>query len=237
MSKLFAIGDLHLSFSMDKPMGIFGDNWENHHEKIENNWRATVSEDDVVYVPGDLSWALKFDDAIPDLDWLHNLPGTKVFLKGNHDLWWNSVSKLRSLWPNDMKFIQNDCFVFEGANSEFVLCGSRGWVTPEDKYYVPKEDEKIYNRELLRLRMSLDSAKNTGIENIVVGLHYPPTGGGYKSGFVELINEYEIKTVLYGHLHGIEAYKKGIKGQIGDTDYFLVSADYIDFSPKMIAEY
>ena len=237
MSKLFAIGDLHLSFSSDKPMDVFGDNWENHYEKFESNWLNLVSDDDVIYIPGDISWALKFEDAIPDLEWIHRLPGTKVILKGNHDLWWNSISKLRSLWPDDMKFIQNDSLVFQGKDSEFVLCGSRGWVTPEDKYYVAKDDEKIYNRELQRLRMSLDSARGKGVDNIILGMHFPPTGGGNKSGFTELIEEYGIKTVIYGHLHGFEAYKKGIKGNIGNAEYHLVSADYIDFSPKFITEF
>lgn len=237
MTKLFAIGDLHLSFSSDKPMGIFGENWNSHHQKIEKSWKESISEKDVVFIPGDLSWALKFEDAVPDLEWLHNLPGIKVFLKGNHDLWWGSVSKLRSLWPENMRFIQNDCLSFAGDKEEFVLCGTRGWVTPEDKYYKAVDDEKIYNRELLRLRMSINEAIKTGIDNIILGLHFPPTGGGMKSGFTELIEEYEIKTVLYGHLHGYEAYKKGIKGLIGTAEYHLISADYLDFSPRLIAEY
>ena len=237
MSKLFAIADLHLSFSQEKPMGIFGDNWENHQEKLESNWKSAVSDEDIVFIPGDISWALKYEDALHDLEWIHNLTGTKVFLRGNHDLWWNSVSKLRELWPADMKFIQNDCLEFQGTEYSMVLCGTRGWVTPQDKYYIAKNDEKIFNREVIRLRMSLEKAIETGTKNIVLGLHYPPTGGGKKSEFTKLIEEYGIKTIIYGHLHGLEAYKKGIKGQIGNAEYHLVSADYLDFSPKLIAEF
>jgi predicted phosphohydrolase len=236
MSSLYAIGDLHLSFQADKPMGIFGSEWTDHHIKIEKNWRDIVREDDVVFVPGDVSWALKFEDAMPDLEWIRALPGKKVFLKGNHDLWWNSISRLREIWPDEMLFIQNDSIVMGEGDNRAVLTGSRGWLTPQDKNYAKQTDEKIYRRELVRMRLALESARKTGITRIIAAMHYPPTGGGDESEFTELLGEFGVETVIYGHLHGRDSFRKGLNGNFGGIDYHLVSADYIDFKPKFIAE-
>ncbi|MDR0851057.1 MAG: metallophosphoesterase [Clostridiales Family XIII bacterium] len=243
--RIFAIGDLHLSFSQEKPMGVFGENWEDHHLKIEENWRASVADDDIVFIPGDISWALKLEDALSDLAWLHALPGTKVLLRGNHDYWWNSVSKLRELYDS-LRFIQNDSMDVGNA----VLCGTRGWLTPEDVHYNAEDDEKIFKRELIRLRISLESAARTAIAKIakdgsgettgetvvpiICGLHFPPTGGGSMSEFTTMFEEFGVTKVVYGHLHGKESYGKGIKGVYGGVSYSLVSADYIDFNPIQI---
>jgi predicted phosphohydrolase len=236
MSKLYAIGDLHLSFSSDKPMDVFGGEWAGHHERIEQNWRSIVTEDDVVFVPGDISWALKFEDALPDLEWIRRLPGRKVFVKGNHDLWWNSVTRLRELWPGEMMFIQNDSLVVGEGDGAIALTGSRGWLTPQDKNFAAMTDEKIYRRELTRLRLALESAKKTGAPRILAALHYQPTGGGGESEFTKLFEEFGVEQVIYGHLHGRDAYRKGIQGTFGGIRYTLVSADYIGFAPKLIAE-
>jgi predicted phosphohydrolase len=235
MSKLFAIGDLHLAFSSDKPMDVFGTVWEDHHLKLEAAWRDTVSEEDTVFIVGDISWALKMEDAMVDLVWIHELPGTKILLRGNHDYWWHGVSRMRELWPDDMLFVQNDALLMPGSNGEIAICGSRAWLTPEDKLYKETDDRKYYDRELARLRLALESASKLGASEIVVGLHYPPSGGKHKSGFIDLIEEFGVRTVVYGHLHGHEAYKKGIKGLIGYTEYHLVSADYLDFKPSLIS--
>jgi predicted phosphohydrolase len=228
MPKVFAIGDLHLSFTSEKPMGIFGANWEAHHQKIELNWRATVSETDVVFILGDISWALKLEEAIADLRWIMDLPGRKVRLKGNHDLWGNAIGKLRTLFP-ELTFIQNDSYLLSDGRT--VLCGSRAWTTPEDVCWSAVGDEKIYTRELGRLRLSLESAVRTGASDIIMGMHFPPTNGGQFSGFTELIEAFGVKAVAYGHLHGPDAFKKGLKGLQNDIMYYLASADFTDFKP------
>jgi predicted phosphohydrolase len=213
-------------------MDIFGSGWERHHEKIRANWLESVDADDIVLILGDISWALKFEDALADLAWIHALPGTKVLLRGNHDLWWGSVSKLRNLYE-DMIFIQNDSYVVDDR----VICGSRGWLTPCDANYAASTDEKIYKRELIRLRMALESAQRSGAPERIVGLHYPPTAWpDAASGFKDLIDEFGAAKVVYGHLHGKDAFKKGMRGRRGETEYLLASADYVNFAPILISE-
>jgi predicted phosphohydrolase len=236
MSGLYAIGDLHLSFQSDKPMDVFGSAWADHHIRIEKNWRDIVTDEDVVFIPGDISWALKTADAMPDLEWIRALPGKKVFLKGNHDLWWNSVSRLRELWPGEMFFIQNDSITVGEGASAAALTGSRGWLTPQDKNYIAKNDEKIYKRELVRMRMALESAKKTGAPRIIAAMHYQPTGGGSVSEFTKLFEEFGVETVVYGHLHGRDSFSKGLQGTFGGVRYNLVSADYLEFKPKKIGD-
>ena len=153
---IYAIADLHLSFSAEKPMDIYGGQWINHTEKVKNNWEAVITEEDTIIIPGDTSWALQFDDAVVDLKWISELPGKKVLIKGNHDLWWNSISKLNALFPN-MVFLQNSFYEAEG----YAICGSRGWICPGDDDFTP-HDEKIYKRELGRMRLSLESAAKAG---------------------------------------------------------------------------
>jgi predicted phosphohydrolase len=231
MGKLFAIGDLHLSFTSEKPMGIFGANWDDHHLKIEKNWRVSVSEDDTVFLLGDLSWGLKFEEASADIEWIHELPGRKVLLKGNHDLWWQSVTRLRSL-HEDMYYLQNDSVPLGDG---VTLCGSRGWITPQEPSFSEAVDRKVYERELIRLRLSIDDAVRKGAESIICGLHFAPSArANLGSGFTEIFEEYGVKKVIYGHLHGREAFKKGIQGIRGGVDYELVSADYIGFNPMLI---
>jgi predicted phosphohydrolase len=230
MSKVFAIGDLHLSFRSEKPMGIFGSNWDDHHLKIEENWRSNVGDGDTVFLLGDLSWGLKFEEAEADLEWMHGLPGRKVLLKGNHDLWWQSVTRLRTLY-DDMVFLQNDSIAFDGI----ALCGSRGWLTPQEPSFKEDEDRKIYERELIRLRLSLDDAKKKGAAHMIAGLHFAPSARPeIRSGFMDLLEEYEVDQVVYGHLHGREAFKKGLKGYRNGIEYALVSADFIDFDPLLV---
>jgi predicted phosphohydrolase len=234
MSRLFAIGDLHLSFTSEKPMGVFGVHWDDHHMKIEENWRAEISDGDTVFLLGDLSWGLKFAEAEADLAWIHGLPGRKVLLKGNHDLWWQSVTRLRTLY-DDMFFLQNDSMAPGGG---VILCGSRGWVTPQEPSFDESEDRRIYERELIRLRLSLEDAtrrKGEGAARLVCGLHFAPSARpDIRSGFMELFEEFGVEQVLYGHLHGREAFKKGVKGVHGGVNYRLVSADYLDFKPLRI---
>lgn len=231
---LYAIGDLHLSFDerIEKPMDIFGPRWKDHYRKLEENWREIVRENDAVIIPGDISWGLRLDEALADLEWVHNLPGKKILTKGNHDLWWMGVGKLNRL-HDDMFFLQNTSI--ETAPGVYV-CGSRGWVCPGTEGF-SEHDEKIYKRELLRLEFSLKEAQKQNPKAIIAALHYPPTNDKMQgSGFTDLMERYGVKTCIYGHLHGKEAFKNGMQGVFNGVEYRLVSLDYLECTPKLIYE-
>lgn len=229
-NKVFAIADTHLSFTSDKPMGVFGDAWNNHAEKLAVAWREEVSESDTVIVAGDISWALKSDDALSDLEYLHELPGQKLLIRGNHDLWWQSVTRLNRLY-DDMRFLQNDSVFYDDGKA---ICGSRGWGLPGLEDY-GADDEKILARELIRLQMSLDGAIKGGAKDIICALHFPPAlTPANTSSFTELIERYPVSQVVYGHLHGPQAYRKGIMGEHSGVLYSLVSGDFLRFRPLRI---
>lgn len=227
---LYAISDLHLAFNLDKPMGIFGDNWLNHEQKIKENWISKITDKDTVLIAGDISWAMKKDDSNVDLNWIEELPGNKIISKGNHDYWWTSISKLNQSYKT-IKFIQNNYFIYD----DYAICGTRGWVCPgADKF--TEKDEKIYLRELIRLKLSLDMAKKDGYENIIVMLHFPPISEKYEeSGFVDILKEYNINKVIYGHIHG-KGLLKAIDEEYNGINYIMTSADYLDFNPRKILE-
>jgi predicted phosphohydrolase len=227
---IYAIADLHLSFSAEKPMDIYGGEWVNHTEKVKQNWESMIRDEDTVIIPGDSSWALRFEEAKTDLKWISELPGKKVFIKGNHDLWWNSVGKLNALFEN-MYFLQNTFYEAEG----FAICGSRGWTCPGDDDFTA-QDEKIYLRELGRLRLSLESAANAGYGGKIIGaIHFPPASDNLKtSGFTELFEKYGTVKVVYGHLHGKDAYGNGLKGKRNNIEYILTSTDYLKCAPYKI---
>lgn len=229
---IFAIGDLHLSLSVDKPMDVFGLEWADHHNKIKANWESLIKPDDTVIIAGDISWALKFEEASADLEWIHNLPGKKVLIRGNHDLWWAGIGKLNSLY-DDMFFLQNNHY----ECGDIAICGSRGWTDPRDPDF-NESDEKIYRRELIRMEMSLQSAAKAGFDDIIVAIHYPPAlpGGEAGSEFTRLFEKYPVTKVVYGHLHGEMARKKGITGMHNAIDYKLVAVDAVDFSPVLLVE-
>ncbi|MDR2133042.1 MAG: metallophosphoesterase [Clostridiales Family XIII bacterium] len=226
---IYAIADLHLSLSSEKPMDIYGGIWVDHAKKTEENWRREVGEGDTVLIAGDISWALKQKDAEPDLRWIAALPGKKVLIRGNHDLWWSSVSRLNALDPS-MYFLQNAHCEAEGV----AICGSRGWICPGDGNF-KEEDEKIYLRELRRLEMSLDSARKAGLAQKIAMLHFPPTNDKKEeSGFTELIRDYGVSRVVYGHLHGAEVFGRSVRGYHYGVEYNLVSLDYLLCSPLRI---
>ncbi|MBR2540032.1 MAG: metallophosphoesterase [Mogibacterium sp.] len=232
--KIYAISDLHLSFNenIDKPMDVFGTGWENHAERLRAIWKEYINEEDIVLVPGDISWGLKLEEAMADFDWLHLLPGKKIISKGNHDLWWSRINYLNTLY-DDIIFLQNDCYVPE--DSGIVITASRGWPYPGSDEYT-EHDEKIYARELQRLRLGLDAAKAKAPEaDIIVCLHYPPSDpSGRVTGFTEILEEYNVRKCVYGHLHGHAAFGRGIKGKFRGIDYQLVSLDYLGAQPKLI---
>ncbi len=225
---LYAISDLHLDLNGDKPMDIFGENWQNHSEKIKVNWLKTITEEDTVLIAGDISWSMKMEDGLKELQWIHQLPGRKIFIKGNHDYWWGSISRLNSLYE-DMNFIQNNFFSY----GEYAICGTRGWAFPDGENFTQK-DQKIYERELIRLKLSIDCAVNAGYRKFIIMLHFPPLNDKQAtSGFVDIINEIKPKTVIYGHLHGASL-ETAFNGMKDGVEYLITSSDYIGFNPVRI---
>ncbi|MDY3309207.1 MAG: metallophosphoesterase [Eubacteriales bacterium] len=230
---IFALADLHMDGKQGKPMAVFGEKWNNHCERIFENWSNTVSREDLVLIPGDICWAMQLNDAIDDINKLSALPGTKLLLRGNHDYWWSSLAKMQSMFPEDVHIIQNDSFVY----GDTAIAGTRGWLYPAAAGYTEK-DEKIYNRELIRLELTLSSAmrriKDNEANSIILMLHYPPLGtDGAATGFTELIDKYPVTDVVYGHLHAQSA-KFAFEGERSGKMYHLCSSDHLDFYPKLI---
>lgn len=231
--RIYSISDLHLAISIDKPMDVFGQRWNNYMERIRENWINNVRDEDLVLIPGDVSWATYIDQAVEDFAYINDLPGIKVISKGNHDYWWTTLSKLEKFKTDNnfftIKFLHNNCIVYR----DWVICGARGWLSPENEEFT-QEDKKIYYRELQRLELSLKTSNSTGICNIIVMLHYPPFDFRKNpTEFVELMIKYNVKKCVYGHLHG-EAAKTGFQGNYSGIDFYLVSADYLGFKPLII---
>lgn len=229
MSRIFAIGDLHLAHAVDKPMHKFGEQWRDHATKMATAWDALVTPEDMVLVCGDSSWAMRWNEFEPDLAWIAARPGQKLMLRGNHDYWWPSISKLRSSLPAGMGALQNDHARF----ADVTIVGSRGWTCPGSKYFKPEEDQKIYEREVARLKMSLDSAPKDA--PLIAAMHYPPTNERIEpTGFTELLREHGAKLCVYGHVHGERAPKLTPNGDIDGTRYRIVSCDVVGFTPVQI---
>ena len=225
--QIYAIADLHLSLTAEKPMDVFGEAWRGHAEKLERNWRERVQQDDLVLVPGDISWAMQLSAALPDLSFIGNLPGKKILLKGNHDYWWSAIGRVRSNLPEGMRALQNDSIVESGIG----ICGSRGWLCPGSNNF-NAEDQKIYLRELDRLSLSLASLPP--VETKIAMLHFPPFTDKEKgSGFTERLEQAGVKIAIYGHLHG-EANRYAFEGERNGVYYHCVAADKLDFAPKLI---
>ncbi len=224
--KIFAISDLHLSANVDKPMDIFGGAWDNYWDVIKNNWVKNVTDEDIVLIAGDISWAMFLNDAIPDLEDIGALPGRKIMIKGNHDYWWGSLSKVKSILPPSIYVIQNDALRLDG----FVFFGSRGWTCPDKKW--TEEDQKIYNRESERLKLSVRTAKSIMQEGdkLIGMMHFPPFNTLREDSlFTEIFEKEEVRTVVYGHLHGknCRVSPKVIKNGV---EYHLTSCDQINNS-------
>ena len=226
---IFAIGDLHLSGSGEKPMNVFGPHWENHFERISARWREMVSPEDYVLIPGDISWAMQFDEAKTDLLRIAALPGVKVLLRGNHDYWWSSITRLRSFLPKGMLALQNDSIALPGL----ALCGTRGWVFPTSGFPLDAQEEKVYQRELIRLEMTLSSAAKEHLP-ILAMLHYPPLLMDHRdTAFTALLEKYGVSLCVYGHLHSA-GIQNGFTGMHGGVRYRLVSCDALDFTPVKV---
>lgn len=225
---IYAIGDLHFDNSKSKPMDIFGKNWIGHEEKIIENWNNKITDKDIVLIPGDISWALKLEGAKYDLEKIDKLPGQKILSKGNHDYWWQSLKKMRDLEFKNIDFIQNNHYIYE----DIFIGGTRGWVNI-DEGESKERDQKIFNREILRLEMSLDNSKKKFRKKIAM-LHYPPFDfSSNPNQFVEVMKRYDVDICIYGHLHA-EGHKYVVEGNIEGIDFHCVSSDFIDFNPKII---
>ena len=245
--KLWAMADLHLSRSTpDKDMAYFGPVWEGYMEKIERQWRSLVSHDDLVLLPGDISWAMRLEEALVDLEWIDALPGKKVMIKGNHDYWWPSKAKLKAALPPSLHALQGDAFLWNGI----AIGGARLWDTPEYSFapYIefrdnPKgkttrpdaeEIEALFVKELGRLEQSLQQL-DVGATCRIAITHYPPIGADLApSRASSLLEQYGIETCLFGHLHNVRPGSLPF-GSARGVDYRLISADYIDFTPLRIA--
>ncbi len=227
---IFAIGDLHLSFNENKPMNIFGENWDNYEEKIKENWIKYVKQDDLVLLPGDFSWSMHLEDTKKDFEFLNSLPGKKILLKGNHDYWWNTLKKMRNFLKDNnfynIDFLMNNSYLYENN----IIAGTRGWSLSDEQ-----EEEKFIKREVARLELSLkDGIEKYGDDKeIIVCMHYPPITPSNilkkeKFEFINIMKKYNVKKCLYGHLHG-NSINEAFEGMYENIEFKLVSADALNF--------
>ncbi|MFI5333609.1 MAG: metallophosphoesterase [Chlamydiales bacterium] len=248
---VFALADPHLSFGVpQKTMEAFGSLWKDYTDKIAENWRAKIGKNDLVLIPGDISWATHFEDALVDLRWIDQLPGTKVIIRGNHDFWWPSASKLKASLPPSIHFIQNNVFNWQGI----TIGGARLWDTdefnfhhfihfqentrtkkksPEEFSLHVEESKKIFERELVRLELSLKQLDPQARVRIAL-THYPPVSADMQpSRASALLEKYQVQIVVFGHLHNV---KKDLPlfGEARGIRYILSSCDYLDFNPLLI---
>ncbi len=229
---IYAMADLHLPFGVDKPMDVFGSVWKNYTQKIYDNWVDTVKEADTVVIPGDLSWATYLKDAYRDFDFINKLPGKKIITKGNHDYFFTTMAKMEKFLKENnfdtIKILQNNFFFCE----DILITGSRGW----DITSFGEDDKKILNREAIRLELSLSEAKKAYPDkDIYVFMHYPPILKDIKNdnAFLQLFCKYNVKKCFYGHLHS-KGISTAFNGEYNNTDFKLISADYLNFMPEII---
>lgn len=237
--KIYAISDLHLSFSappdirdwrtpLYKPMSEVDPAWQDHPRRIYENWCEIIRPEDIVLVPGDISWAMRLEETVYDMQYLENLPGNIILVQGNHDYWWQSLSRVRAALPPNTRVIQNDSVDL----GEVQICGTRGWQCPNSAVF-GEHDQKIYRRELIRLENSLQSAAAKN-KKIIVMMHYMPTNEKHEySGFVELMHKFSVSTVVYGHLHA-RACRYRLPDHCWGINFYLVSADYLNFRPRLV---
>ena len=237
---VFAIADLHLdTVTNEKSMEVFGNRWQGYITKIKNNWSRLVNPEDTVIIAGDISWALTLEQSLNDLKWIDSLPGKKLIMKGNHDFWWSTASKM------DKFFLQNEISTIELLYNNakeienYIIAGSRGWFV--DKSIQPTKSvnadhEKIINREVIRLRLSLEEAKklqkDSGKE-IIAFFHFPPIWNEFECPeILNVLNEYNVKRCYFGHIHGCYTCESTLKWQ--DIEFRMISADFLDFIPQII---
>lgn len=236
---IFVIADLHLDTkSNEKSMEVFGNRWKDYVYKIKKNWTRVVADNDTVIVPGDISWALNLESALPDLQWIDELPGKKILMKGNHDFWWSTVSKMQKMF--DLHGIQSIFLLNNNALEveNYILAGSRGWFTDRSMQNSTQnvDYEKIIHREIIRLKMSLDAARKLQEQSqkeILVFLHFPPIWGDFCcEEILELLRSYEIRRCYFGHIHS--SYTAPATFSYHEIQFRMISADYLDFIPQII---
>ena len=234
---IYIIGDLHLPFGVDKPMDVFGEKWQGYTDKLKEDWLEKVKPEDTVILAGDFSWATYLEDTYKDFEYLNKLPGRKILLKGNHDYWWTTVTNMKKyLEENEftnIEFLHNNSFEIEDK----IIVGTRGWALLDTE-----NSEKMINREVARLELSLKSAiEQYGQEKEIVAImHYPPISNScmkneytYDSKFLEVMKKYKVKKCYYGHLHGA-SHKDAVEGIIEGIEFYLISGDYLEFNLKLI---
>lgn len=223
---LYAIADTHLSFGTNKPMNVFN-GWNDYEARLKKNWNSVVTTDDTVVIAGDISWAMDFDELVEDFKFINELNGQKIIIKGNHDYWWNTLTKMNDFLQKNnfdsIKILHNNSYCVDGVS----VCGSRGWMFESEESH----DEKILMREVNRIKTSLDSAIT---DEKIVFLHYPPITTNNKCDeILKLLNDYGIKKCYYGHLHGMAA-KIAIDDVVDNINFKLISCDRLGFMPKLI---
>jgi predicted phosphohydrolase len=249
MKSIWAIGDLHLSFGIpNKEMDVFGEAWIGWTKKLEKHWRENIKEEDLVLIPGDISWAMHLEEALVDLEWINKLPGTKVMIRGNHDYWWSSASKINKVLPPSLHIISNDAYNWDDVS----ICGVRLWDSPEYNFtdfieikenkrerpltefdHDKEKAKKIFERELGRLEMSLKCLNQEAKLKIAM-IHYPPIGADLQdSETSKLLEKYGINICVFGHLHNIRSDSK-MFGEKNGIKYYLTSCDYLNFQPLKV---
>ena len=227
---LFVIGDLHLSFcDPSKTMSVFP-GWENYQERIEKNWLETVNPEDTVVLAGDITWGMSLEQALPDFQFIQNLPGKKIILKGNHDYWWTTLRKMTDFFSanglDTLSILHNNHFAYEGCG----ICGTRGWVNMPGEV----QEEKVLRREVQRLETSIKSAVDAGLEPMVF-MHYPPIfASNFNYDILEVLYRYRIKDCYYGHIHGRSAHALCVTNTYDDINFHLIAGDYIQFNPELV---
>lgn len=227
---VYAISDLHLSFGVNKPMNIFGKVWDNYEERIKEDWIKNVKEEDIVIIPGDISWGINYIEASKDFEYINNLPGKKIVSRGNHDYYFNTKTKfekfLKDYGFNTISVLHNNAIELDN----YILCGTRGWGKTDGN--TKEEDEKIIKRETGRLVISLEEGlkikerckKEGKNKELIVAMHYPP----FLKDFKEVLEKYKVKKCMYGHLHGY-GHLQVKEGIIDNVEYIMVGCDYTKF--------
>lgn len=230
--KVFGISDLHLSATGEKPMAVFGPEWRGHREKIERNWRRVVGAKDLVLLPGDLSWAMTLDEARPDLSFIESLPGVKYFIRGNHDFWYSGPGKVRAALGPSLHTLRFDAAVVRRV----AVFGVRGWLMPGHADYDLDTDGRIWQREALRLDLSVGKLAGLSWDVAVAMFHFPPRGAGGGTPLSEAVAAAGARYCIYGHLHGQDA-RAAFAGEADGVIYRCVSADVVDFTPALLFEH
>lgn len=232
---IWALSDPHLSFGSDKPMDVFGEQWANHPEMIRQHWIERVRPEDTVLMPGDISWAMNFHEVLPDLRFIDSLPGHKLIGRGNHDYWWDSLAKMDAFCAAEglstLRFMRHNAVEVEGV----IITNTRGWILPDDREF-GEQDAKIYRRELIRLKLSLDAAEKlrSGEQTLLATFHYPPVGPrGIANALTEMLESYGVDACIYGHVHG-QSPRYSFNGTLNGISYKNTACDFLGFRPLLL---